>query len=56
MSRIVKNPAVVLLVATLSGVFAPGLSHGQSGLSPLIQPQSHAFGKSFAEGNVLYSQ
>lgn len=53
MERIVKNPAVALLVAT---VFSLAVSRGQGGLSPLVPPQSHAFGKSFDEWNVLQTQ
>src|SRR5688572_14393042 len=56
MNRIVKSPVVVLLVATLGVVFAPALSRGQGGLSPLVPPQSQAFGKSFEDWNVLQTQ
>jgi hypothetical protein len=54
MNRIVKRPAVVLLAATFV-VLAPAVSRGQ-GTSPLLPPQSHAFGKSFEEWNVLQMQ
>jgi hypothetical protein len=56
MSRIVKKSAVVLLVALLGVALAPALSLGQGGQPPLVPPQSHAFGKSFEQWNVLYSE
>jgi hypothetical protein len=51
-----KEPAAVLLLLALDAVFAPAPSHGQGGLSPLVPPQSNAFGKSFEEWNVLQTQ
>jgi hypothetical protein len=56
MSRIVKSLAVVLMVALLSVVSTPGLSRAQASPSPLVPPQSDAFGKSFEEWNVLQTQ
>jgi hypothetical protein len=56
MSRIAKRSAVTLLVALLGVVFAPAVYPGQGGPSPLVPPQSNAFGKSFAEWNVLQTQ
>jgi hypothetical protein len=35
---------------------APALSPGQGSKPPLVPPQSHAFGKSFEQWNVLYSE
>jgi hypothetical protein len=56
MTRILNSSPVVLLVATLGFALAPALCHAQSGQSPLTQPQSRAFGKSFEEWNVLQTQ
>ena len=56
MNDIAKRASVLLLAAPLVVVFAPVLSQAQSGLSPLVPPQSHAFGKSFQEWNVLQTQ
>jgi hypothetical protein len=56
MSRIAKRSAVTLLVALLGVVLAPAVSHGQGGTSPLVPPQSNAFGKSFEEWNVLQTE
>ena len=56
MSRIAKISAVVLPVALLGIVAASPPSHGQDGQSPLMPPQSHAFGNSFEEWNVLQTQ
>jgi hypothetical protein len=55
MSRIAKKSAVVLLVVLLGVELAPALAPGQGGQPPLVPPQSHAFGKSFEQWNVLYS-
>jgi hypothetical protein len=54
MNRRVKNRAVVLLAVAV--VFAPAVSRGQGGLSPLVPPQSNVFGRSFADWNVLQTQ
>jgi hypothetical protein len=56
MSRIAKRSAVTLLVALLGVGFAPPVSLGQGSPSPLVPPQSNAFGKSFEEWNVLQTQ
>jgi hypothetical protein len=56
MRRVANRFAVVLFVALVGVVLAPTLSLGQGGRSPLMPPQSNAFGKSFEEWNVLYSQ
>jgi hypothetical protein len=56
MSRIAKRSAVTLLVALLGVVLAPAVSHGQGGTSPLVPPQSNAFGKSFEEWNGLQTE
>jgi hypothetical protein len=56
MHHMAKRSAVTLLVALLGVVLAPAVSHGQGGTSPLVPPQSNAFGKSFEEWNVLQTQ
>jgi hypothetical protein len=56
MSRIAKRSPVTLLVALLGVVLVPAVSLGQGGESPLVPPQSNAFGKSFEEWNVLQTQ
>jgi hypothetical protein len=56
MSRIAKRSAITLLVALLGVVLAPAVSHGQGGTSPLVPPQSNAFGKSFEEWNGLQTE
>jgi hypothetical protein len=55
MSRIAKKSAVVLLVALLGVALAPALSLGKGGKPPLVPSHSHAFGKSFEQWNVLWS-
>src|SRR4051812_31380649 len=55
--RCVANRLAVVLGFAIVGVAAaPVLSLGQGGQSPLMPPQSDAFGKSFQEWNELYSQ
>lgn len=56
MSRIAKRSTVTLLVALLGVVLVPAVSLGQGGKSPLVPPQSNAFGKSFEEWNVLQTE
>jgi hypothetical protein len=56
MNRIAKRSAVTLLAVLLGVVLAPVVSTGQGGSSPLVPPQSNAFGKSFEEWNVLQTQ
>src|SRR4051812_34873296 len=56
MSHIAKRSTVVVLGALLCVALAPSLSPGQGGQSPLVPPQSHAFGESFQDWNVLWSQ
>jgi hypothetical protein len=56
MNRRWKKPAVVLFVTTLGVALTPTPSRGQGGQSPLMPPQSHAFGKSFEEWNRLQTQ
>jgi hypothetical protein len=56
MNRIAKWSVVTLLAVLLGVVSAPVASSGQGGPSPLVPPQSNAFGKSFEEWNVLQTQ
>jgi hypothetical protein len=56
MSRIAQRSAVTLLAVFLCVVVAPPVFPGQGGSSPLVPPQSNAFGKSFEEWNVLQTQ
>jgi hypothetical protein len=56
MNRIVTRQAVVRLVATLGIALIPALALAQGGSSPLVPPQSKAFGKSFDEWNTLAVQ
>jgi hypothetical protein len=55
MNWIVKTPVVVLLVAAMVAL-PPVLSHAQGVQSPIVPPQSNAFGKSFEEWNVLQTE
>ena len=56
MRYITKRAAVTLLAVLLGVVLAPVVSLGQGGPSPMVPPQSHAFGKSFEEWNVLQTE
>ena len=54
--RTIMKRSVVLLVALLVVGLAPALAHAKDGKSPLMPPQSHAFGKSFEQWNMLQTQ
>jgi hypothetical protein len=56
MHQLVRSTAVISMVLTLGVVLLPTPSHGQGGMSPLVPPQSNAFGKSFEEWNRLQNQ
>jgi hypothetical protein len=56
MSPIARRSAVTWLAVLLCVVVAPPVFPGQGGPSPLVPPQSHAFGKSFEAWNVLQTQ
>jgi hypothetical protein len=56
MGSVVRRSKAVALVALLGVASAPVPCPGQGGQSPLVPPQSHAFGKSFEEWNVLAAQ
>jgi hypothetical protein len=56
MNHMVKRSVVTLLAVLLGVVVAPPVFPGQGGPSPLVPPQSNAFGKSFEAWNVLQTQ
>lgn len=56
MNRMAKGSLAVCFAAILGVAVMAPISSGQSGSSPLVPPQSHAFGKSFEEWNRLQTQ
>jgi hypothetical protein len=50
-----SRSVVFLLAVMLGAALMPVASAGRGGTSPLVPPQSHAFGKSFEDWNVLYA-
>ena len=56
MRHVAKRFAVVLQLSLVGVALVAAHASGRGGQSPLMPPQSHAFGKSFEEWNVLYSQ
>ena len=56
MSRVVRRTASVSLIMLMGVSFASVPSLGDGDQSPLMPPQSQAFGKSFEEWNVLWTQ
>ena len=56
MRHVAKRFAVVLQLSLVGVALVVAHASGQGGQSPLMPPQSHAFGKAFEEWNVLYSQ
>ena len=56
MRHVAKRFAVVLQLSLVGVALFAAHASGWGGQSPLMPPQSHAFGKSFEEWNVLYSQ
>ena len=56
MKQIMKRRAAVVLLAAFAMMSRPGPSWGQGGTSPLMPPQSHAFGKSLQEWSVLQAE
>jgi hypothetical protein len=54
MNRVVKNPAVVMLMVFATAF--PAISRAQGGKSPLMPPQSNAFGRSLEEWSALQTE
>ena len=56
MNRIASSSLTICSAAILGVALTAPISKGQSGPSPLVPPQSNAFGKSFEEWNRLQTQ